>query len=134
MLYSILLYGPEAALMHMSSEEDAAAIAQHTPLQEKLMAEGRLGPVMRLMPTTAAKTLRAAREPLVIDGPFAETKEQLLGLYVVECTSMEEAIAVARQIPQSCWSSLEVRPISWHRSGAAYVEPARTSGAARAVG
>jgi hypothetical protein len=135
MLYSILLYGPEAALTHLSKEEDAAAIAQHEPLQRKLLAEGRLGPVMRLMPTTDAKTLRAAPQPLVVDGPFAETKEQLLGLYVVDCANVQDAIEAARQIPQSCWSSLEIRPVSWYHPGVARVEPAASaSGPKRAVG
>jgi hypothetical protein len=117
MLYSILIYGPEESLLHMSPQEDAEAIARHEPLQRKLRAQGRLGPTMRLMPTTAATTLRADREPFIVDGPFAETKEQLLGLYVVECQSLDEAIDTARQIPQSCWRSLEIRPVSYYQPG-----------------
>ena len=51
------------------------------------------------MPTTAATTLRKDREPpLVIDGPFAETKEQLLGFYVVDCATLEEALEIAREL------------------------------------
>jgi hypothetical protein len=119
MLYSILIYGPEELLLHMSPQEDAEAIARHEPLQRKLRAEGRLGPTMRLMPTTSATTLRADREPLIVDGPFAETKEQLLGLYVVECESLDAAIETARQIPQSCWRTLEIRPVSYYQPGVA---------------
>src|SRR5262245_64813779 len=119
MLYSILIDGPEEALMHMSPQEEAEAIAGHEPLQRKLRAQGRLGPAMRLMPTAAATTLRADREPFIVDGPFAETKEQLLGLYVVECASLDEAIETARQIPQSCWNTLEIRPVSYYQPGVA---------------
>jgi hypothetical protein len=69
------------------------------------------------MPTTAATTLRAGAEPLVIDGPFAETKEQLLGFYVIDCATLEEAIEAARLLlaPRTAaglMSALEVRPIS----------------------
>jgi hypothetical protein len=119
MLYSILIYGPEELLLHMSPQEDAEAIAKHEPLQRKLRAEGRLGPTMRLMPTTTATTLRAGSEPLIVDGPFAETKEQLLGLYVVECESLDAAIETARQIPQNCWRTLEIRPVSYYQPGVA---------------
>jgi hypothetical protein len=52
--------------------------------------------VARLLPTTAATTLRKENPPVVIDGPFAETKEQLLGFYVVDCKSLERALDVAR--------------------------------------
>ena len=55
-------------------------------------AQKRLGPVARLMPTTAATTVRKGTEPLILDGPFAETKEQLLGFYVVDCESRESAL------------------------------------------
>jgi hypothetical protein len=69
------------------------------------------------MPTTAATTLRAAAEPLVLDGPFAETKEQLLGFYIIDCATLEEAIEAARQLlaprmAAGLMSALEVRPIS----------------------
>jgi hypothetical protein len=122
MLYSILIYGPEEALLHMSPQEDAEAIARHEPLQRKLRAEGRLGPTMRLAPTGKATTLRADREPFIVDGPFAETKEQLLGLYVVDCDTLEAAIETARQIPQSCWRTLEIRPVSYYQPGVAVAD------------
>ena len=74
------------------------------------------------MPTTAATTLRSGAEPLVIDGPFAETKEQLLGFYVVDCATLEEAIDVARRlmVPRTAAglsSALEIRPISIFQPG-----------------
>jgi len=68
--------------------------------------------VIRLMPTTAAVTLRSGREPLVIDGPFAETKEQLLGFYIIEAGSLDEAIDSARRIKgDEKGGAFEVRPL-----------------------
>jgi hypothetical protein len=77
----------------------------------KLATEGRLGPVGRLMPTTTAMTVRASREPLVLDGPFAETKEQLLGFYLVDCKSLEDALKVARGLVGDT-GALEIRPLA----------------------
>jgi hypothetical protein len=74
--------------------------------------EGKLGPVVRLMPTTAATTLRAGRETLVLDGPFAETKEQLLGFYIVDCATLEEAIEAARALKgEETAGAFEIRPL-----------------------
>lgn len=119
MLYSILIYGSDAAVTGLSREEDAAMIASHMLVQQKLMAQRQLGPVVRLMPSTAALTVRKGSEPLVIDGPFAETKEQLLGLYVLDCATPEGAVEAARLIETCCNSTaLEIRPVSWFTPGA----------------
>jgi hypothetical protein len=77
----------------------------------------KLGPVARLVPTTAATTVRAGAEPIVLDGPFAETKEQLLGFYVIDCATLEEAIEAARLLQEprmraGLMGTLEIRPIS----------------------
>jgi hypothetical protein len=117
MHYAILCYHDEAAVGSLTKEEDDALMADLAVVRKGLSAEGKLGPVARLMPTTAATTLRAGAEPLVIDGPFAETKEQLLGFYVVDCASLEEAIEAARRlmgprIAAGLNSALEIRPIS----------------------
>ena len=80
MQYAILCYSDEDVVGSWSKEEDDACMARLMTIQEHLHRDGRLGPVARLLPTTAATTLRKGRdEPLVLDGPFAETKEQLLG-------------------------------------------------------
>jgi hypothetical protein len=88
-------------------------------VQDKLAREGRLGPVARLMDTTAATTIRKAKEPLVIDGPFAETKEQLLGFYLVECESLEQAIEAAKDLARASSSTgaFEIRPLRLFRPG-----------------
>src|SRR5262245_21923082 len=110
MNYAILIYGSEAAIAARSKEAQAKAMARHATLQKRLSAENKLGPNMSLMPTTTATTVRISGEPLVTDGPFAETKEQLLGLYVVDCATLDEAIEVARELAHE-YSSLEIRPI-----------------------
>lgn len=110
MLYAILCYHSEAEVNAWSREKDDAVIAQRANVQRKLAERGKLGPVARLMPTTAAVTVRAGREPVVLDGPFCETKEALLGFYVVDCDSLEEAIGVAREMLSET-GSFEIRPV-----------------------
>jgi len=110
MLYSILIYVPEDLVDAMSTDDMDAHIARHLRVHDRLGEQGRLGPVVRLMPTTTAVQLRTSTTPHVIDGPFAETKEQLLGFYIVDCKSLEEAIEVARSLP-SVRTIFEIRPV-----------------------
>ncbi|MFN3512043.1 MAG: YciI family protein [Phenylobacterium sp.] len=119
MLYAILCYDSEDVVGAWTKEEDEAAIAKLEVVQTKLAAQGRLGPVARLLPTTAATTVRKGKEPLVIDGPFAETKEQLLGFYVVDCASLEEAIETAKDLARASSSagSFELRPLAVFKPG-----------------
>jgi len=113
-LYAILCYNSEDLVYSLPKEQDDATMARLVEVQKKLARSGRLGPVARLMPTTTATTLRKDREPpLVIDGPFAETKEQLLGFYVVECSDLEQALATARELGDANpGGAYEIRPIS----------------------
>ena len=118
MHYAILCYHDERVVEGWSKEQDDAVIAHRQIVQKKLAAEGKLGPVARLMPTTAATTLRAGRETIVLDGPFAETKEQLLGFYIVDCASLEEAIEVARALKGAeTAGAFEIRPLRVFRPG-----------------
>lgn len=110
MLYSILIYVPEDLVDAMSTADMDAHITRHLRVHEQLGEQGRLGPVVRLMPTTTAVQLRTSSTPHVIDGPFTETKEQLLGFYIVDCKSLEEAIEVARSLP-SVRTIFEIRPV-----------------------
>ena len=114
MLYAILCYHSEDVVGSWTQTEDDAVMARLLEVEQGLARHGRLGPVARLLPTTSAVTLRKGRENLVIDGPFAETKEQLLGFYVVECDGLEPAIDVARELALANPGSgaYEVRPIS----------------------
>ena len=90
----------------------AELIGRHEIVQQKLAAEDKLGPVVRLMPTASAKTLKQGNDTMIVDGPFAETKEQLLGFYLVDCPTPEEAMEAARLIGTACGArTLEVRPV-----------------------
>lgn len=115
MLYAILCYNDEAAVEAWSRAKEDAVIAKRRAVTDQLAAKGQLGPVLRLMNTTAATTVRYGAEPVVLDGPFAETKEQLLGLYVVDVGSLEEAIEVARQMAgrdgDGGRGAFEIRPL-----------------------
>jgi hypothetical protein len=112
MLYTLLCYNSEDVVFSWTKEQDDAVMARLNVVHEKLRAKGQLGPALRLVPTTAATTLRKNDPPLVIDGPFAETKEQLLGLYVVECADLDEALEIARQLGEANpGGSYEIRPI-----------------------
>jgi hypothetical protein len=79
-------------------------------VHEKLVKEGKLGTSLRLLPTTAAATLRGS---MVIDGPFAETKEQLLGFYVIDVENLDAALDVAKELSAANPTSVyEVRPVA----------------------
>ncbi len=110
MLYAILCYNTEAIVGSWTREKDAAVMAEHFAIQKQLAAAGKLGPVVRLMPTTTATTVRAGDQPVVLDGPFAETKEQFLGFYVVDCATLDEALQIAKQLSIKP-GAMEVRPI-----------------------
>ena len=121
MLYAILCYHDENFVGSWSREEDAAVMDKLKLVHGKLAEAGRLGPVARLLPTTAATTLRKESEPpVVIDGPFAETKEQLLGFYVVECDDLDGALDVARDLGRANpGGAYEIRPIGVFMPGTA---------------
>lgn len=118
MLYAILCYHSEAAVGSWSKEEDDAVLAKRAQARNKLAAQGRFGPIARLMPTTAAVTVRSGREPMVIDGPFAETKEQLLGFYVVDCATLDDVIETARAMLDDDGGAFEIRPLRSFAPGA----------------
>jgi hypothetical protein len=119
MQYAILCYHDEKVVTSWSKEEDDAVLGRLAVVHQRLANEGRLGPVVRLLPTSAATTLRKDRDPpLVIDGPFAETKEQLLGFYIVDCSSLDDALDVARDLARANpGGSYEVRPVGLFSPG-----------------
>jgi hypothetical protein len=121
MQYVILCYHDEKVVCSWSSEEDAAVMTKLSTINERLAREGKLGPVARLLPTTTATTLRKDRDPpLVLDGPFAETKEQLLGFYVIEAASLDEILAIAKELgAANPGGSYEIRPIGYFVDGRA---------------
>ena len=113
MLYAILCYHDEDVVGSWSKEHDAEIMDKLSIVQDKLRQQGRLGPVARLLPTTAATTLRKSDPPLVIDGPYAETKEQLLGFYIIDCKDLDEAVNVARDLGDANpGGAYEIRPVN----------------------
>ncbi|HXA40739.1 MAG TPA: YciI family protein [Phenylobacterium sp.] len=113
MLYALLCYNSEEAVFSWTKEQDDMVMARLGVVHERLAMQNKLGPSLRLMPTTAATTLRKnADPPLIIDGPFAETKEQLLGFYVIDCDDLEEALGVARDLAAANpGGAYEIRPL-----------------------
>jgi hypothetical protein len=111
MLYALLCCHDEAIVNSWTKEEDDAVLAKRAMVTDRLAARGKLGPAVRLMPTTAATTVRMGKEPVVLDGPFAETKEALLGFYLVDCDSLEEAIGIAKEIGRDEKVIFEIRPV-----------------------
>lgn len=114
MLYAILCYDSEEAVGAWTPEQEAEVMGRLHAVEAGLAEQGRLGPVARLLPTTAATTVRKGREPLVLDGPFAETKEQLLGFFLIDCTSLDEALQAAKDLAVANSTgngAYEVRPV-----------------------
>jgi hypothetical protein len=119
MLYAILCYHDEDFVGSWSKEQDAAVMSKLSVVQDKLKEQGRLGPVARLLPTTSATTLRKDNPPVVLDGPYAETKEQLLGFYVVDCENLDAAVDVARELGAvNPGGAYEIRPVAMFEPGA----------------
>jgi hypothetical protein len=116
MLYALLAYHEESDVMSWSADEDARVMRDLMEVHQKLAP--RLGPAARLSFTGKARTLRSAGQPL--DGPFAETKEQLLGFYILDVASEDEALEAARELRRVNPSAVyEIRPIMVYVPGAA---------------
>ncbi len=112
-LYAVLCYDREDVVGAWTQAEDEAVMVRLGEVQKKLAAQGRIGPVARLLPTTAATTIRKGDKPVILDGPFAETKEQLLGIYIVDADDLDGALAIARDLAAASGSpgAFELRPM-----------------------
>src|SRR5215208_238064 len=119
MLYTILCYNSEDEVFSWTKEQDDEVMDKLKAVQDKLAKKGKLGPVARLHGTSSAKTLRKQREPhFVTDGPFAEAKEQILGFYVIDCATEDEAMDIARELGRANpGGAFEVRPVSYFEPG-----------------
>lgn len=112
MRYLLLIYGNEREWMEMSEADQAKNFGEHMAFSESLTKDGRMRGGEALQPTTTATTVRVRNGTIAtVDGPFAETREQLGGYYVIEAKDLDEAIATAARIPDARTGSIEVRPI-----------------------
>ena len=111
MLYAILCYASEDVVSSWSKAQDDEVMAKLLNVQQKYADAGRLGPVARLLPTTAATTLRKVKgESVVIDGPFAETKEMLGGILLLEARDLDHAVELMSKHPGVKMGPFEIRP------------------------
>ena len=118
MFYAILAYHVEDAITALTPQEDAALMAGLLEINTRLHEDGTLGPSARLGATQDACTLRGPGDGVIIDGPFAETKEQLLGFYIVDCTTRDDAIAIARDLRRvNATAVYEIRPVLLFKPG-----------------
>jgi hypothetical protein len=112
MQYMLLIYGDEAAGAQMTEEEGAKLGQAYGEYSKWLADKGWMRAGDALHDTSHATTVRVrGGETVTTDGPFAETKEQLGGYYVLECENIDEALAYAAQIPAAEQGSIEVRPV-----------------------
>jgi hypothetical protein len=110
MQYVLLVCGDDSE--QLTDEESAERYAAFEAAQAELEARGAFRDRRRLRPTSSATTVRVRNGELVLsDGPFAETKEQIAGYYLVECSDQNEAIELAALIPAVKYSMVEVRPV-----------------------
>ena len=113
MLYTMLIYQAAEVAAAVTEEDQQACYARHRKLQQRSKAGDVFRAANELVPVDAATTVRwQDGKPAIIDGPFAETKEQLMGLYVMECESLDEAIDYAKDIPLLGEGCIEIRPIA----------------------
>jgi hypothetical protein len=112
MRYMMLICTDESAIDALGQDELDAVYAEFKTFEEDMGSRHVLLGGERLRRTTDATTVQVRNgEMLVADGPFAETKEQIGGYYLVECRDLDEAIEVGSKIPAARWGTIEVRPI-----------------------
>ncbi len=113
MKYMALIYGEEKARQAMTQEELGAMMSAYTSYTEALQKAGKMVAGDALQDTPAATTIRATSgKTVTTDGPFAETKEQLGGYYIIDANDLDEAIEWASKIPVvAMGGTVEVRPV-----------------------
>jgi hypothetical protein len=112
MRYAMLICADESAVQARSQGEAESMLGEYMKFGEAMTERGVLQGGERLRPTTDATTVQVRDgEVITSDGPFAETKEQIGGFYLVDCKDLDEAIEIAAKIPGARVGSIEVRPI-----------------------
>jgi hypothetical protein len=117
MLYAVLCYNNEEMVCGWTKEQDDAVMAALTVAHAKWEKSGKLKPSIRLLPTSAATTLHKQSD-MVIDGPYAETKEALLGFYIIDVDGLDEGLEFARDLGKANpGGAYELRPIQLYLPG-----------------
>jgi len=115
MRYIFLIYSREVDPASIRAEDDLAVRNSHRAVQEEAAGKGVLHAAQPLQRTMTATTVRMQDgKPMIVDGPFAETKEQLAGYYLIDCRDLDEAIEWAAKIPSGCRGApgcIEIRPL-----------------------
>lgn len=113
MLYSLLIHEVPGIFEDYDDTNKEQVMKLHRDLQAEAESKGIMA-VAQLLPTSSAVTVRATpdNKPMVIDGPFAETKEMFVGIYLLECETLEQAIQYASKLANPC-HTIEVRPVKW---------------------
>ena len=112
MKYMLLIYHDEQTWNRLTEAEREAIYLEYRALRQQLQSSGQYLIGNQLQPTTAASTVRVRdRKQLVTDGPFAETREQLGGFFLIDATDLDEAKRIAAQIPSARLGSIEIRPV-----------------------
>jgi len=112
MRYLLMICTDESSIAAMSHEEAQTMLGEYGAFSEEMAARGVLQGGERLQPTTDATSIQVRDgKVLTVDGPFAETKEQIGGYFVVDCRDLDEAIEVTAELPGARHGTVEVRPI-----------------------
>ncbi len=112
MQYMLLIYEDEALWSRMTDDDRNRLFGEYFSYTEEVRQAGAFVAGAPLQPTQTATTVRVRDgERLMTDGPFAETKEQLGGYYLVRCDNLDEAVEIATHIPDAVRGSIEVRPV-----------------------
>jgi hypothetical protein len=112
MNYLLLIYNNEAQIDKLPQSAMATMLQEYTDFTKSIVQSGKFKAADRLKPTTTASTVRVRDGKITTtDGPFAETREQLGGYYMVEAKDLDEAIGIAARIPGAKFGSIEVRPV-----------------------
>jgi hypothetical protein len=110
--YLLMIYRNEQELMAMGQADQTAMMQEYAEFTKSIVQGGQFKAGDRLKSVAAASTVRVRNgKTLITDGPFAETREQLGGYYLVEAKNLDEALALAARIPGAKHGSIEVRPI-----------------------
>lgn len=113
MKYALLIYSDENALAAAPEDALREMYQAYAGYTEALRAAGKLGPAEELASSSTAKSVRIRDgQRLVTDGPFAEVREQLGGIYVIEAADMDEALDWAARVPSAPFGTVEVRPLA----------------------